>query len=197
MSGRLGRKRRKENHRVITSGTSIQPRSRMTAGAIMKRAADLECWVAMTQILCGRVHTPDCIFKRNVCLQGSPEAVRTPPPVPGAQGLAVAGCFHCFVGDGLGFFQGLFNGLLASIGSREFLAYFRSNTGKFWDRRELDANVRRTGSTVGLCRISRQDRVQRHLEQKVLSGTLGSRTEKYARPEARLPSLRFAATNSI
>ena len=50
-----------EKTRVIVSGTSIQPSSRMTAGAIMMRAAERECWVAMGDSSSDRRHpSEDC-----------------------------------------------------------------------------------------------------------------------------------------
>jgi hypothetical protein len=43
-----------ENHSVMVNGTSIQPSSKMVAGAIINRAMDRECWVAIGKSFTGQ-----------------------------------------------------------------------------------------------------------------------------------------------
>lgn len=74
------------------------------------------------------------------------------------ESLAVASCFHCVVGQGLRFGKGLINGLLTSVGSREFLADFGRDTRKFRDGNELDTNIRH-GFNRWVCWIGRKDRI--------------------------------------
>jgi hypothetical protein len=76
--------RRNENQSVIVSGTSIHPRSKITAGAIINRAADRECSVAMTHILLVQALLPvRNTYYEDYTLVRESEGSNVPPPDPG------------------------------------------------------------------------------------------------------------------